>query len=72
MRPGIIVTTQIQPSVEVLSAYFNGAAAMLGKAAMKICQSDHGALQESSQLQQFCLVIETLTPSRKGSQHSCC
>ena len=29
----------MQPSVDVLSAYFNGAAAMLGKAAMKICQS---------------------------------
>jgi hypothetical protein len=36
---------QIQPSVDVLSAYFNGDAAMLGKAAMKICQSAPGTLR---------------------------
>ena len=39
---------QIQPSVDVLSAYFNGDAAMLGKAAMKICQSAPDAVDGSS------------------------
>ena len=46
MRPSMNVTTRMEPKLDVLSVYFNSAAATLGKVTVKFGRSAPGTSSE--------------------------